>query len=121
MTSLSRNQFRALIFTLLFFQNHLIFAQSRIEYVEWGPILAWFLLIAYVALLLWIGFKFIFLKNLFQSKLKKGYFRLNLVLSILISIPTFTLGFPLYWGIAWVILWIIDGFKSEHLNIKSKK
>lgn len=113
MTSFNRNQFRALIFTFLFFQNHLTFAQSRIGDVEWELILALFLLIAYVALLVWIGFKFIFLKNLFQSKLKKGYFRLHLVFSLLISIPTFTIGFPIYWGIVWIILWIMDGFKNE--------
>lgn len=116
MLIINQNKFRTLIFILLLLQNHLILAQS-VGNVEWQPMLAWLIIIGYVALLIWIGFKFLFLKNLFQSKLKKGYFRLHIVLSLLISIPTFTIGFLAYWGTVWLILWVRDGFKDEQTNL----
>ena len=48
------------------------------------------------------------------KSINKGFLRLNWVLSIVIGIPTFGIGFIIYWVTARVYLWIYDGFKSEH-------
>lgn len=46
----------------------------------------------------------------------EGFIRLSWVISILIGLPTFGIGFITYWILARLVLWIKDGYSEDHLK-----
>jgi hypothetical protein len=51
-----------------------------------------------------------------MSSASEGFIRLSWVISILIGLPTFGIGFITYWILARLVLWIKDGYSEDHLK-----
>ena len=45
-----------------------------------------------------------------------GYKRLHLLVSILVGISTFTIGFFVYWLLVLAVFWVLDGFDKSNIQ-----